>query len=124
MSYSSDLRERVLSYIHSGGKRTEAARLFGVHRQTVQGWVRLDREKGQRRAGKPGPREGRKVTEAALKAALSKRPDAKLTELGHVFGVDPSTICHACRKWGITRKKNVGLRRAGHYEKKGVSAPS
>lgn len=124
MSYSHDIRTRVLSYVKSGGKRTEAARLFGVHRQTVHGWVRLERETGRRRADKPGPREGRKVTEAALKEALSRRPDAKLAELGRAFGVDPSTVSHACKKWKITRKKNVGLRRAGRYEKKGVPASS
>lgn len=87
MSYSHDIRIRVLSYLRSDGKRSEAARLFGVRRQTVQGWLRLERETGRRRAGKPGPKEGRKVTQEALRSALSKRPDAKLTELGRTFGV-------------------------------------
>ena len=40
MSYAEDICMRVLSYVQSGGKRTETARLFGVHRQTVQGWLR------------------------------------------------------------------------------------
>lgn len=124
MSYSHDIRVRVLSYIRSGGKRRDAARLFRVHRQTVQGWLRIEKTTGQRQAGKPGPKTGRKVTEGALKEVLSRRPDAKLTELGRTFGVHPSTICYACKRWKITRKKNVGLRRAGRYEKKGVSPPA
>lgn len=39
MSYSYDLRQRAVRYVEEGGRITMAARLFGVHRQTVQGWV-------------------------------------------------------------------------------------
>jgi transposase len=83
--------------------------MFLVGEATIYRWLKNNGG----RNGKPGPKEGRKVTQAALKEALSTRPDAKLTELGRAFGVDPTTICHACKKWKITRKKNVGLRRAG-----------
>ena len=84
MSYSYDLRWRAVRYVEEGGRITVAARLFGVHRQTVQGWVRLARGDGLREARKPGPRGGRKVTETALHSALLARPDAKLKELERV----------------------------------------
>ena len=120
MSYSKDMRQAALRQAGSGKTRIEVARMFSVGEATVYRWLKNE----GRRNGKPGPKEGRKVMREALKEALSKRPDAKLTELGRVFGVDPTTICHACKKWKITRKKNVGVRRAGRYEKKGVPAPA
>jgi putative transposase len=112
MSYSYDLRKRVVVYVLDGGQITRAATLFGVHRQTIHAWMRMERTDSLRAASKPGPKEGRKVTRARLQEALAQHPDAKLTELGRLFDVHPATICHACQKWQITRKKNVGIHRA------------
>lgn len=120
MSYSKDMRQAALCQVRSGKTRLEVARMFSVGEATIYRWQKNE----GRRNGKPGPKEGRKVTQQRLRSALSKRPDAKLAELGRMFDVDPTTICHACKKWKITRKKNVGLRRAGRYEKKGVPASS
>ena len=109
MSYSYDLRRRVVVYVLGGGQATQAAKLFGVHRQTVQNWMRMERTGGLRAGGRPGPKGGRKVTQEALKQALSGRPDARLKELGDTLHVRPSTVSYACRKWGMSRKKNMGL---------------
>ena len=123
MSYSSDLRLRVLVFVEQGGKKTEAAELFGVHCQTVYGWVRKAKQ-GQLAAGKPGPKSAHKVFETALRQAINTRPDAMLKELARDFGVHPTTIFYACKKWKITRKKNVGLQAGVSYEKKGISSSS
>lgn len=112
MSYSFDLRKRVVEYVLGGGQVTQAAELFGVHRQTVQNWMRMEKTEGLRAAGKPGPKGGRKVTQEALRQAVSDRSDARLKELGATLNVHPSTVFYACRKWGLSRKKNVGLQRA------------
>jgi transposase len=121
MSYSSDLRSRVLDFIERGGKKTEAAALFGVHCQTVYGWVRKAKQ-GQLCAATPGPKAASKVLETALRQAIDAQPDAMLKELAREFDVHPTTIFYACKKWNITRKKNVGLQASVPYEKKGVSA--
>ena len=42
MSYSVDLRKRVVSYVESGGSKSEAARRFEVSRKTVYNWLALD----------------------------------------------------------------------------------
>lgn len=109
MSYSFDLRKRVVVYVLGGGQVTQAAALFGVHRQTVQNWMKMERSEGLRAADKPGPKGGRKVTEEALRQAVSDRSDARLKELGETLQVHPSTVSYACKKWGVSRKKNVGL---------------
>ena len=90
------MRERALVLISEGHSKTDVAGLVGVHRQTVQNWARHATQ-GKRRAGKPGPRGGRKVEEAALRQAIAARPDARLKELGQDFGVHPSTISYAGR---------------------------
>ncbi len=106
MSYSYDLRKRVEAYVLGGGKKTDAARLFQVHVQSIHNWMRM--KGGGRSAGKPGPKTGRAVHRAALKQAIAAHPDARLQELAANFQVHPSTIFYACKKWGITRKKRPG----------------
>ena len=39
MAYSIDLRKRVLDFIHSGGKKAEAAQRFSVDRTTIYRWL-------------------------------------------------------------------------------------
>jgi transposase len=39
MTCSVDLRERVVAFCRGGGKKTEAAERFGVHRQTIYAWL-------------------------------------------------------------------------------------
>jgi transposase-like protein len=110
MTYSYDLRLQAVRQVKNGVSIVEASKIFGIHRQTLQGWVReLHRNGHVKSAGKPGPKGGRKVTADKLKGALSKRTDARLSELGKILNVHPSTISYACKKYGITRKKNVGI---------------
>ena len=59
MSYSYDLRKRVEAYVLEGGKKTDAARFFRVHVQTIHNWMRM--KEGVQAAGKPGPKTGRIV---------------------------------------------------------------
>lgn len=46
MSYSVDLRERVVSYVEPGNSRIAAAKFFKVGERTVQRWVILKHETG------------------------------------------------------------------------------
>ena len=39
MTYSKDLRKRVVAFVESGGSRAEAARLFEVSRWCVYDWI-------------------------------------------------------------------------------------
>jgi Transposase len=98
MSYSKDLRERVISFVKKGGSRRAAGLCFGVNHQTVNNWMM------QPLCGKPGPTAPRinllKLTEAA-----TNRPDALLDELAADFAVHPSTIWRRLRVLGLTQKK-------------------
>ena len=53
MSYSSDLRKRVLNFIEAGGSKVEAAKRFGVARTTIYQWLNAPDPLAYQR---PGPR--------------------------------------------------------------------
>lgn len=110
MAYSNDLRKRVIEYVLSGGRKTDAAKRFDVHRQTVQKWIRNYKLNAKIPvAKKTGPKSSRKLSEKKLLQVISTQPDATLKELALEFSVHYSTIFYALKKLGISRKKNMGL---------------
>jgi transposase len=46
MAYSIDLRERVVSYVKSGGSRISASSIYTVSERTVRRWLQLESETG------------------------------------------------------------------------------
>ena len=103
MTYSLDLRERAIRYVTEGGSKTEAARLFGIHRQTLHHWLRTKDQPPKRHVSRH-----RKLDKAALAAHVRDYPDAFLRERAEHFGVHVNAIWVALRKLDI-RKKNDAL---------------
>ena len=107
MAYSTDLRKPVLDFIHTGGKKSEAARRFSLNRSTIYRWLGAE----DRTALKtPGPKKMRCLDEAALKKHVADFPDFTFTERATHFGVFVSSIGYGLRKLGITRKKQPDIR--------------
>lgn len=106
MAHSEDLRVRVVAYIRGGGSKSEATRMYGVSRGRVYAWLARGEEL---KARKPGPKGSHKVDMAALAARLKATPDVCLSELAVEFGVYPSTLHYACKRLGVSRKKNVPI---------------
>ena len=52
MTYSLDLREKVISFISDGGSKSEAMRIFQLSRDTIYRWINAEdlrpKEHGQR----------------------------------------------------------------------------
>lgn len=107
MSYSVDLRERVIQFVRAGGSKAEAARQFSVSRGRVYAWLALPAD--QLTPGKPGPKTARKVDMSRLAERVAARPDALQKELALEFGVKPHTIHYALKRLKLTRKKTVAL---------------
>jgi transposase len=114
MSYSHDLRERVLQCIKQGGKKIEAARRYGIHINTVYAWLA---QPDDHQAKKPGSKDSRKFKQADLAQAIKEQPDLMLKELAQRFGVSVSDISATLRKMGISRKKNAAVRASIHQQK-------
>ena|ERR1700679_1730789 len=106
MTYSVDLRERVVAFCREGGSKTEAARRFGVHRLTVYSWLgakSLEPKKHGRR--------NRKLDWDALKRDIDQHPDLLLWERAQKFGVAVNAIWYAMQQMKISNKKNFQVRR-------------
>ena len=117
MSYSVDLRKRVVSCVESGGSKAEAARRFEVSRKTVYSWLALDDL-----SPKPHPKHTRKVDKHALKRHVQEYPDATLSERAQVFGVAPNTIWYHLKQMKFSRKKNFKVPRKEPFRLRKVSA--
>jgi transposase len=101
MSYSVDLRERVVGYVRGGGGLTEAARLFQVSRTTLYRWLGLPDLRP-----KPAKTRQRKLDKAALAAHVRDFPDALLRERAEHFGVTINAIWVALKNLAITKKND------------------
>ena len=102
MTYSTDLRKRVLDFIHTGGKKAEAARRFSVDRSTIYRGLGAQDPLATE---KTGPKHMRCLDETALKKHVADFPDLTQNERATHFGVSVSSIGYGLRKLGITRKK-------------------
>lgn len=104
MSYSIDLRERVIKFIEDGGSKTEATRIFAVCRDTIYGWLKKKAEKGTLKDDPP-KRNWKKIDPSALLAYVEQNPDLTLAEYGNHFGASSPSVHKALKKLKITRKK-------------------
>ena len=99
MTYSLDLRERVVGYVRNGGAPTEASRLFGIDRKTVYNWL----SRAELAPAPSGPRRG-KIDKAALVQHVKDYPDAILRERAAHFGVHINAVWSMLKALGITKK--------------------
>ena len=109
--YALSMRERVLAYVDAGhGGKAEAAKIFGITRQSIHNWFRQRGLKGHVKPRARG-RRNRCLDRRKLLDYLGKHADAYLIEIGDHFGVSGTAIFKACKRWKITRKKNLILQR-------------
>jgi transposase len=101
MSYSVDLRERVVNYVCNGGSAASAANLFPVGRATIYRWHGAPDLKP-----KPAKERKRKLDKVALAAHVRDFPDSLLRERAAHFGVTINAIWVALKKLAITKKND------------------
>ena len=100
MSYSIDLRKRVVDYVKNGGRIAQAAGLFQVGRATIYRWLgRTDLKATKVK------RRNRKLDWQGLEKDVKENPDARLIDRAKKFGVRPSARYYALKEMKITRKK-------------------
>lgn len=104
MSYSIDLRERVISFIEQGGSKVDASVIFGVCRPAIYSWLRKKAETGSVKDA-PLKRGWKKLNPEKLKAYVKEHPDLTLADYAKHFGASSPSVCMALKKLKITRKK-------------------
>jgi len=101
MTYSLDIRTRVVDYVAQGGSKSDASRIFKVGRQTIYNWLSSDdlhpKRHGSRR---------RKLDIVALASDVRNYPDSYLYERASRFGVSTVAIFKALRKMKIVKKND------------------
>lgn len=105
---SYDLRIRVVAAVEQGREVTEASRLFGLHRDTITGWLARKEATGDVRA-KVGYQRGHshKITDPEqFKVFVDTQGDATVEELAETWGgVKRMTVWRQLRKLGCTHRK-------------------
>ncbi len=92
MTYSTDLRERMMKYVREGGSKAEAARRYAVSEAT-------------------SARRRRKIDWEALESHVQQHPEATIKDRAKQFAVNPSTIWCALKELQITSEKTVKVSR-------------
>ena len=110
-AYSLDLRQRIVAFVQSGGGKTEAARRFGVGRDTVYRFLKAGA--ANTLAPKTSWGRWRKLDPRRLERHMRQNPDATLAEMKAVFSVGTTCLWKALRKMKYTLKKSHRLPRAG-----------
>lgn len=104
MTYSVDLRKRVVEFIAGGGKKSEAARRFSVGRKTIYNWLNRDDIAPK----KHGIRK-RKIDRELLLLDVQQYPDKILRERAAMFGVNKENIRRMLKKLKVSHKKRLPL---------------
>jgi transposase len=103
-AYSLDLRRRIVAYVAGGGRKTDAARRFGVGRDTVYRFLKA--AKAHRLAPKTSWGRWRKIDPQQVGRYVQSHADATLDEMRDVFGASRTGIWQALRKMNCTLKKS------------------
>lgn len=110
MTYSVDLRERVIRFVQEGGSKVEAARHFNVSRWCVYNWF-----KREKIAPKAQESRQNKLVKADLLTLVQTQNDLRLADYAAQLGVTTQAVWYAFKRWGIT-KKNDPLSGKSVYE--------
>ena len=84
VSYSTDLRKRVIDYVASGNRQKSAAELFSISTTTVCTWGNSYNKQARTSALLRGGSKG-KVGKKALQKFVNRHPGNTLKQLGEQF---------------------------------------
>ena len=110
--YSYDLRQKVIQAIELDGmKKSEAAQVFGISRNTIDLWLKRRIETGDYQAKpKQPPGNGHKITDwEKFRAFVAQDGNKTQAEMAELWSgqISARTISRALRHIGFTRKKRL-----------------
>lgn len=116
-AYSSDLREKVASFVDRGHSRRMAASVFGVSPSFVIKLMTQRRETGSLAAGRVGGSRGKLAEHRTfVLEAIAEAPDQTMPELAarildeRGVKVAPASLSRFLIRCGLTRKKSRSSR--------------
>ncbi len=118
--YSADFRRVVLDKIDAGMSQVDAATFFGITTQTIQNWIKLEKETGSLERKERKPYASKRFSDKALLDYINNNNDTILEDIANHFSVAIETIRKRLMKLNITRKKNHALHRAGRRKARSI----
>ncbi|EKQ71045.1 transposase [Leptolyngbyaceae cyanobacterium JSC-12] len=117
-AYSYDLRQKVINAIQLDGmKKSEAAQVFGISRNTIDLWLQRQKATGDYQAKSTRPHQTHsKITDWDKFAEFAQQHGGKTQKQMAQLWDDPIsdwTISRALQKLGLSRKKDLWLSRTG-----------
>jgi transposase len=105
MTYSVDLRKKVIAFLEKGNTRNKAAEVFGIGRDTIFRWLRKKKNTGTLDPCPPS-NAPKKCPDQELLQYIKANNDAGLQELANKFQMSSSGIWRSLKRLGVTRKKS------------------
>lgn len=106
MSYSNDLRKKIIEFIDKGNSVAEASKVFGITKPTIYRWLKKLKYEGSL-SDKPPKRTWKKIDPKRLIVFVKQYPDFTLSEYAKHFKTSAMAICRSLKKLKITRKKRL-----------------
>ena len=105
--YSYDLRSKAIEAVQRGKKKIEVSRFFKISRNTLDLWLKQEKETGDYKPKKPVAKGTRPKIEDLEQFGLFVAENSGKTqkEMAQLWGnnISQQNISYACKKIGITR---------------------
>ncbi len=111
-AYSYDLRQKVIQAIElDGWKKSEAAEMFQISRNTIDLWLKRRQETGDYRplSSRPHVSKAKITNWQAFQEFTERHGDRTQAQMASLWGepISPRTISRGLKKIGFTRKKRT-----------------
>lgn len=110
--YSYDLRKKAIEAVKRGHKKVNVCRLFKISRNTLDLWLKREKETGdfQAIANKQG-RHSKIEDEEKFRVFIKENKDKTQTRIAELWknNITQQNVSYTCKKLGITRKKNLRI---------------
>lgn len=109
--YSYDLRSKVIEAVKRGKKKIEVSRFFKISRNTLDLWLKQEKETGDYKPKKPIIKGTKPKIEDLEKFGefVAKNSGKTQKEMAQLWGdnISQQNISYACKKLGINRQKKT-----------------
>lgn len=109
--YSYDLRQKAIEAVKRGEKKIEVSRFFKISRNTLDLWLKREKETGDYEASQPYGRGTKpKIQDLEkFREFMAEHSEKTQKQMAELWGnnITQQNISYACQKLEITRKKKL-----------------
>lgn len=105
--YDYDLRTKAIEAVKRGEKKSHVAQMLNISRNTLDLWLKREKETGDYQAIVDGGRPQKIKDEEKFREFIRENDGKTQTKMAELWGdnITQQNISYFCQKIGITRKK-------------------